>query len=147
MPGAPTAYPPLATPTASFSISGAGSADATVHDSSTGLTWQQVISPKKFSWDDRGSSPDSAQYYCAHLSLGNVIAGWRLPSKKELLSIVSAARSAPAIDVSVFPRTPANGYFWTATPAGHDAAWYIYFNDGQAYINNTGYRYSVRCVR
>lgn len=46
---------------------------------------------------DRGE----AQGYCTTLDLAGT--GWRLPSYKELLSIVDRAASNPAYDTSLFP--------------------------------------------
>jgi hypothetical protein len=39
---------------------------------------------------------------------------WRLPSAVELQSIVDYGHSAPSIDSTVFPNTPA-AVFWTST--------------------------------
>jgi hypothetical protein len=128
-------------------IIGEGSANATVLDPETKLEWQRVLSPGFYSWDETGTSPASGQYYCQHLNLAGHASGWRLPTLKELQSIVDGSARPPKIDHSAFPDTPANGYFWTATGAGPHAAWYVYFSNGKPYVNDIGYGYRVRCVR
>ncbi len=134
-------------PVLPFKASGTG-ADATVFDKERSLTWQQQVPSRQFfSWDGTGKSPRSAQYYCEHLNLAGHTSGWRLPTLKELLSIVDNSQRHPAAYREFFPQTPPNGYFWTADAAGTGAAWYVYFNNGHAYVNDAGYRYSVRCVR
>ena len=74
---------------------------ATIIDRKTGLAWQRSIASDPLSWDD-------ALRYCTSLA-----AGGRLPTAKELLSIVDWQASA-AIDLGTFPDTPLGDY-WTAT--------------------------------
>ena len=80
---------------------------------------------------------------------------WRLPTKDELLGIVKTSQS-PTIDNAWFPNTQLNSSYWTSSPYLDVAhfAWYVGFNDGNAY---GGYRdgyysggilyYLVRLVR
>ena len=80
---------------------------------------------------------------------------WRLPTKDELLGIVKTSES-PTIDNAWFPNTLSNSSYWTSSPylEGAHFAWYVGFNDGNAY---GGYRdgyysggslyYLVRLVR
>jgi hypothetical protein len=58
---------------------------------------------------------------------------WRMPAKKELLSIVDFGRYDPSIDQGHFPNTPAS-YFWSATvEAGYSRyAWTVSFYSGHA---------------
>jgi hypothetical protein len=75
--------------------------------------------------------------------------GYRLPTVKELLTIVDFSKSNPAIDSNAFPNTPAVA-FWTATPlAGSPptSAWFISFDDGYAGNADMGQPNRVRCVR
>jgi hypothetical protein len=55
--------------------------------------------------------------------------GMRLPSIRELQSIVDENVHAPAIDLALFPETPAVG-FWSGTLRGSDP-WHVQFRDGQ----------------
>jgi hypothetical protein len=56
---------------------------------------------------------------------------WRLPTQRELRSLVHAGVSSPSIDSSYFPNTPAS-YFWTGSSYGvdPDQAWFVLFDDG-----------------
>ncbi len=67
--------------------------DSTVHDNGTSLTWQRGTSPLSM-------LPTDAATYCSGLTLAG--GGWRLPSVKELESIVDPTRIAPVLDPSVF---------------------------------------------
>ena len=78
--------------------------NGTVADSKTGLTWEQAVDPK-------GASLAGAQAICDTLSLGGQ-GGWRLPTVKELYSILdfeggSATGSVPMIDPTAFPGSSA----------------------------------------
>ena len=118
----------------------------TVVDGVTHLSWQQAIVT---SGGDDGAGRSTwahAKSYCA--SLGG---GHRLPTVKELLTIVDFSKTNPSIDTSVgaFPDTPPDA-FWTATPlAGSPptSAWFINFYDGYAGNVDMMQPNRVRCVR
>jgi hypothetical protein len=121
---------------------GSGTDNGTVYDSKSKLTWQQTVSPTTYTWAE-------AKTYCAGVgaSLGGT--GWRVPTIKELLSIVDVSQRLPAIDQSVFPSTPPES-FWSSSPlAGSSGfAWYVLFTGGYAVGNGgTLFSYYVRCVR
>ena len=73
---------------------------------------------------------------------------WRLPTKKELLSIVHNGRSKPAIDGGYFPNSLPT-YYWSGSPYADQAnsAWQVYFLYGEAYPNTKNQRGQVRLVR
>jgi hypothetical protein len=81
-----------------------GVSDGKVHDTQSGLIWQQVHGSEEMKLDD-------ARSHCKSLKLDG--GGWRLPSKDELLSIVVKG-SHPTIDGAAFPNTPSSD-FWTST--------------------------------
>lgn len=112
----------------------------TVRDNRTQLTWQRAVAPSVYSWD-------AAKSYCTGLALAGQ-SGWRLPTRRELLSIADRTRSTPAIDAVAFANTPAD-LFWTASPyAGKPGdAWYVYFDVGLSGSSGTASTYRVRCVR
>lgn len=125
-----------------------------VIDNFTHLTWQRFVDPKAYTWGP-------AQTYCADLPLAG--GGWRVPSVKELETLVDSVAPPPAvttfepaIDRRVFPNTPASS-FWSSSPlAGNsDAAWEVeFYLDGASYgagidVNplNVTTPEHVRCVR
>jgi hypothetical protein len=111
----------------------------TVLDAVTGLTWQQAVDATGRTWVE-------ARAYCADLDLAG--GGWRLPSMKELQSLVDDSRASPAIDAEVFPDTPLDP-FWTATRvvATPGSAWRVSFVHGYTYDASDYYPYLARCVR
>jgi len=122
----------------SFTDNGNG----TVTDNNTGLIWQQA-EPGYMTWA-------SALSYCEGLSLGG-FSGWRLPSKKELITIVDylIPYPGPTIKTAYFPNAYA-AYSWSSTTyaGGPDDAWLVDFSDGGVYdIGSKGANCYVRCAR
>lgn len=104
--------------------------DGTITDSETSLTWSRETLAKDVTYDD------------ALKALGE---GWRLPTIKELFSLVDHARKSPAIDTEAFPDT-AYDWYWSSTPtAWNDAAvWVVVFSLGSVYSSP---RHDFACVR
>ena len=97
-----------------------------VVDNYTGLVWQQGYSETRL-------SHDAAIEYCASLDLNGQ--AWRLPSIRELATLVDEAQVAPAIDRTAFPDTQygsrSNDWYWASHQAvGTTAGWAINFDDG-----------------
>lgn len=115
-------------------------AGGSVTDSTTGLVWESGTNAATMSWQN-------ALAYCEGLTLDGV-STWRLPSQKELSSIVDDTRTAPAISTA-FSSRPAT-VFWTSTPVPifPSTAYVIDFNTG----GNSGIVHpftnlrNVRCV-
>jgi hypothetical protein len=73
--------------------------------------------------------------------------GWRLPTVRELTTLVHFGVMNPSIDTTYFPNTPAS-HFWSAsTYLGPQYAWYVFFSDGGAVADLKTVTYSVRLVR
>jgi len=145
----------------SFTDNGNG----TVTDSNTGLMWQKCSigqnndtacsgSTTTYNWYKasgtyHATSNPSTQSVCGALELGGH-SDWRLPSKKELMSVVAynVPYPGPTINAVFFPNTRASNYWSSSAYAGaQDAAWGLYFGHGYIYgLYKTG-GYSVRCVR
>jgi len=70
---------------------------------------------------------------------------WRLPSRRELLSIVSNDRINPAIDLAYFSNTPTNMSVWSSSPYANtpEYAWRLDFK--YVYIG-AGYKYDAEAV-
>jgi hypothetical protein len=93
------------TPSARYQF-GASSADS-VTDARTGLIWQHALGLEAYTWND-------AVARCRALG-----AGWRVPTKKELLTLVDPMRPVPSengcVDLRVFPSVLGAVTLWTAT--------------------------------
>jgi Protein of unknown function (DUF1566) len=85
--------------------------DRTVAAARTKLTWSSLP------YCTETMTYQQASDWCAGWRPGE---GWRLPTNKELLTLVDPTRSAPAID-SAFAGTPNAGWTWSSTP-GRDGA-------------------------
>ena len=76
--------------------------------------------------------------------------GWRLPTRRELLSIVHNGVASPAIDTAYFPGTTATLYWsndvYAPTPVPA-VAWVVYFYDGSTYAYDKTVSIQVRLVR
>ena len=123
-------------------------ASGTVYDTKTKLTWQQTAAPGAgYTWGSAGAS-GTAQSYCATLSLNGP--GWRLPTIKELYTLVdfSQAQGTALIDSTYFPGAPAST-FWSATPVSGSpgSAWDVNFFHGNASNYGVSNAFDVRCVR
>ena len=73
---------------------------------------------------------------------------WRMPTQRELITLVVADGSSPGIDPTYFPNTPASG-FWSGSscvpnPSG---AWVVGFYDGNTGTNGKPGNNYVRLVR
>lgn len=113
----------------------------TVLDRATGLVWQRASAPGTYTWAQ-------AKLYCEGLVLGAPGTVWRLPTVRELSTLVDARASRPTIDTTAFPGTPASR-FWTSTvyQAAASSAWSVVFSDGGVLHAGAGEAHSVRCVR
>ena len=129
-------------PAGQYVVTAGGTGNGTVYDTKSKLTWQQTVSSTTYSWAD-------AKTYCAGVAASLGGTGWRLPTLKELQSLVDYSQSTPPmIDPKFFPSTPA-AWFWSASPvAGSPSgAWYVDFSYGSTYSDDVSGTGDVRCVR
>jgi hypothetical protein len=114
--------------------------NGTVTDTSTGLMWQKETPDDAKTWEQ-------ALSYCENLTLGGHT-DWRLPTIKELRSLVDYTRYNPAINTTYFPDTVASDYWSSTTYAdGPDYAWIVYFYGGYDVSYGKSYDGYVRAVR
>lgn len=129
--------------------------DATVVDTATGLMWKRCA--QGFDWN--GSTCAQSSEIPASYSWEEALVNhaehsfaqhgdWRLPNKTELASIVDYSCFDPAINTTVFPGTPVNG-FWSNTPNAFNIsfAWAINFSQGEHTTTRKTNAFAVRLVR
>ena len=148
LPFAPTAAAPRCYPNSRFVVLTGGM----VQDTLTQLVWQQDGSATRAGCSGTGNLTCTwaeAQAYCGALSLGG-LSGWRLPSYKELNSILdyTVASPGPTINQTAFPGTPSES-FWTSSPYPYRSgnAWAVFFGDGNLNWSVVTLNKRVRCVR
>lgn len=125
------------------------SSEGTVSDRWTGLVWKREIEMGVFTLAE-------AQVRCQQHG-----EGWRLPTVKELVTLVSPVTSDPAIDTEAFPQTPSEKFWsssatYTRRPAGNDIHRVVDFGVlavspnvgiGAVEANGGDRRLRVRCMR
>ncbi len=112
----------------------------TVQDRATGLTWQRVGAQFPV------SHASTAEASCNKLKLGGYSAGWRLPTVRELLTLVDTRTSVPAIDRSAFPDTRSAPYWTRSIDAEDRRPWLVNFRYGYVETDDEEYMPYARCV-
>jgi hypothetical protein len=126
-----------------------GSSDV-IEDQRTGLTWQRTASPTPV-------TQEGAFTVCASLSLDSLTSGWRVPSYKELLTLVDEAPHTEyedgqlvekAIDPNAFPNIAVDHAYWTSSPYTLQgaSAYTVSFDTGLPAFDETIHSNYVRCV-
>ncbi len=131
-------------------IKSASSSDYYVSDEATGLMWQGCSAPltgescsgtaENYTWQE-------ALDYCENLGFSGY-GDWRLPNRRELLSIADDKDVSLVIDETAFPNT-AGFYFWTSSSYAGNASLALSFHFAYGYPYNAEKTnlYHVRCVR
>ena len=123
-----------------------------VRDNVTGLIWEVKTDDgsvhdkdNHYDWQDARDvfiSDLNAQHFGSYED-------WRVPTIKELSSILNLGRNYPAVDTVYFPNTLSSSYWSSSTAAGNSGnGWGMAFYSGHDddYYNKSG-SYSVRAVR
>ena len=119
-----------------------------VRDNVTGLIWEgKVASNSQLShtWANAFISAGAANT----AGLCGFTSGWRVPTRRELLTIVHSGVNSPTIDTRYFQYTEGVVYYWTsdATAWNSAYAWGIATDDGRTVGLEKRYAYRVRLVR
>jgi hypothetical protein len=111
----------------------------TVTDAAAELVWQRQQTAA-MTWLD-------ALNTCETLDLAG-FDDWRLPTLKELQTLVDDRRLQPSTDIVAFPGCPSE-WFWSSTPIQFppNEGWSTSFTDGYASIHAFDELHLVRCVR
>lgn len=118
---------------------------ACTKDNVTNLIWSLYTFPE---W--RMEAANMAAYPVSHndSSRCGFNTGWRVPTRRELVSIVNLDGSVPTIDAAYFPDTESGAYWTNEVPANHPtSAFTVTFADGRISSNlriNTNF---IRLVR
>jgi hypothetical protein len=128
-------------------ISLTANGDSTVTDNNTGLIWQQgYYGEFEYLWQE-------AIDHCDTLSLAGTDS-WRLPSRREMMTITDFGRRHPALDTDVFDNPLTNPPYWTATSYAGAAsyAWFVRSDlgslgtDNKTFPDQIYWDASSRCV-
>jgi len=113
--------------------------DQSLKDNITTLTWQGLV-------DNRTVSQPEAASFCDDQD--KTYGPWRLPTMKELMSLVDFTVPPPGPTISaMFPDRPAE-HFWTSSPAACGPKyWYVDFAKGDAHQELPNVLKRIRCVR
>jgi hypothetical protein len=112
-----------------------------VVDTISTLQWQDDIEANSIqkNWSE-------AVAYCEALDLDGYT-NWRMPSKKELQSLVDYSKDSPSIN-SNFLNTASQRYWSSVSSVENSSnAWYVHFIDGYSNHLSKTNSYYVRCVR
>ena len=110
-------------------------------DKELGIYWQD-----DFAANDTSEDWEDSVDYCKNLKINNLV-GWRLPTFRELFSIVDYRYAKPAINPAF--EFVSNDRYWTQTifATTTSRAWNINFGTGETYYSYKTTNQSVRCVK
>ncbi len=118
---------------------------ACTRDNVTGLVWS--LQSQTATWHDAISPAYSDPGHNSVQRCGYT--DWRLPTRRELLSIVHYGQSSgPTIDLDYFPGT-VGAWYWSSESYSRPSAlaWAVHFGDGSTVIDYRGLTNQVRLVR
>jgi hypothetical protein len=169
---APVPVPDDGTVQAGKSLAYLDNQDGTITDLNTGLMWEQKDDAgglhdkdRGYPWNRMMEDEETIWDWLDQINAGTGFAGhrdWRIPNVKELQSLVSYGRVAPAIepvfhtnciatcDVSMFTCgcTESDRYWSSSTSAGEpEKAWIVSFTDGAVGTLDKQAFSAVRAVR
>jgi len=126
--------------------------DGTVTHAATQLMWKRCAEGQTWTGAICNGTPGLYGWVAASALTGAFAGGndWRLPAAEELLSLVDFTRSDPtAINAAMFPNTPAEYRYWSATTfAAYKAyGWTVNFEYGETGGSDKGNTYRARLVR
>ncbi|WOP16490.1 DUF1566 domain-containing protein [Ottowia sp. SB7-C50] len=139
--------------TGTLVANGTGTASATpttdwacTRDNVTGLVWSLQTQTATWTAAAAAAYPNAGHNSATRCGYSS---GWRLPTRRELLSIVNYGVWNPAIDSDYFPLTNSafylTGDFFFQPETGR--VWAMDFKDGSGFITSLDYSSSIRLIR
>ncbi len=107
--------------------------DGSVHDKDNTYTWYDSNSATNGGNPGTAGDGTDTEDFIQELNLQSFggFSDWRLPTAKELLSIMHLSVINPAIDIEPFPNAVSGSYWSTTTVAAAiDRAWFVSFSYG-----------------
>lgn len=118
--------------------------DGTILDKDQKVIW--IKDPSQVPGFEKPMTFNEAKEACENLVYGGYNSRWRVPTIKELFSIIDYTRKDPMWDTNVFNGKYSNNY-WSATEDSATYAYFVYFYNGDVYNGPKSYTYYVRAVR
>jgi hypothetical protein len=110
--------------------------DGTITDNLTGLIWLKNANCfGTRTWDQALSDSNALNSGECGLTDGSIAGNWRLPNRRELLSLIDDEHYNPALP-SGYPFTNVQSdYYWSSTSRAEDidGGWYVHMFDGHVY--------------
>lgn len=99
-------------------------------------------------WSHTLPNGERVNYKEAEKAVAALGYGWRIPTIRELFSLVDHLHHDPAIDTEKFPDTRSYAY-WSSTPCAWNAAavWVVYFDYGHTDSRDRSHSACIRAVR
>jgi len=132
--------------------------NGTITDNATGLVWQKCNAGQVLGTGDcRGTGTnlnnygslrdkyDNAVSYCDALTFAGS-SNWRLPTIKELSTLLDAGKNNPAIDTVYFLETALSPYVSSTASVSTTNAWEVNFAQGIVRTDSKTLNKYVRCV-
>lgn len=125
--------------------------NGTITDNYTGLVWKQCTQGMSGS-DCKTGSPSLRIWSKARTECDDLVfagkSDWRMPTLKELQSIVNTKGFDPAINKNFFLNTSDSPYWTETSPAEYVASKFtVLFSDGSVYYKDSNNFAATRCVR
>jgi len=121
-----------------------------IKDNVTGLIWEIKTNDGSINDKDDTYTWDNANNFITTLNNENFsgFSDWRLPTIKELSTIVNSEAYNPCINKTFFPNTVSSNY-WSSTYSAftNTFIWYLDFNTGNESHSGKSISYYVRAVR
>ena len=143
---------PASTPNSQLQDNG----DGTITDTKTGLIWKRCLEGQSGSDCATSGSAEAFTWQQAlqraqTVNSGGGFAGasvWRVPTIKELRSLVEQQCADPAINLTRFPN-PGSDFVWSSSAVACSAsyAWFVDFYYGNTSWSNKNNYYQLRLVR